>query len=155
MGADVLDVQPVAADHRFQRVVGGIALRDVEFWCRPVTECAAEAAAQQVHQRKNVVGEPCRVGVVLLDPQIRFVIQQAVEARRSSRARRRSRPWCGNSAYWSERCGRQNVRPGLLPYFGLMWPVLSALLPVRKFWPSDDDVVPSPNARRRDVGTAR
>jgi hypothetical protein len=25
-----------------------------------------------------------------------------------------------------------------------MWPVLSALLPVRKFWPSDDDVVPSP-----------
>jgi hypothetical protein len=27
------------------------------------------------------------------------------------------------------------------------------LLPVRKFWPSDDDVVPSPNARRRDALT--
>jgi hypothetical protein len=36
------------------------------------------------------------------------------------------------------------VRPGLLPYFGLMCPVLSALLPVLKFWPSDEGVVPSP-----------
>ena len=33
--------------------------------------------------------------------------------------------------------------------------VLSALLPVRKFWPSDDDVVPSPNVRRTDDGIAR
>jgi hypothetical protein len=29
-----------------------------------------------------------------------------------------------------------------------MWPVLSALLPVRKFWPSDDDVVPSPQSAK-------
>ena len=32
-----------------------------------------------------------------------------------------------------------------------MWPVLSALLPVRKFWPSDDDVVPSPKVSKRGV----
>ncbi len=32
-----------------------------------------------MHQREDVVREPCRVGVVLLDPQVGFVIQQAVE----------------------------------------------------------------------------
>ncbi len=38
-----------------------------------------EAEAQQVHQREDVIGEACRVGVVLLDPQVGFVVQQAVE----------------------------------------------------------------------------
>jgi len=32
-----------------------------------------------VHQRKNVIGEARRVGVVLLDPQVGLVVQQAVE----------------------------------------------------------------------------
>ena len=36
------------------------------------------------------------------------------------------------------------LRPGSAPYFGLTWPVLSALLPALKRWPSDDEVVPSP-----------
>jgi hypothetical protein len=35
-----------------------------------------------------------------------------------------------------------------------MWPVLSALLPVRKFWPSDDDVVPSPQCSAQREATA-
>ncbi len=141
MGADVLDVER-AADHRFQRLVGGIALRDVELGVAQVTNARGEAEAQQVHQREDVVREPCRVGVVLLDPQVGFVIQQAVEH-------------VGRVAHADvhdlgvERrvlVGDMGVErpPGLLPYFGLMWPVLSALLPVRKFWPSDDDVVPSP-----------
>ena len=78
MGADVLDVER-AADHRFQRLVGGIALRDVELGVAQVTNARGEAEAQQVHQREDVVREPCRVGVVLLDPQVGFVIQQAVE----------------------------------------------------------------------------
>ena len=79
MGADSLDVQPVVADHRFERVVGGFALRDVEFGVAQVTDARREAEAKQVHQRKNVIGEACRVGVVLLDAQIGFVVQQTVE----------------------------------------------------------------------------
>ena len=57
MGADSLDVQPVVADHRFERVVGGFALRDVEFGVAQVTDARREAEAKQVHQRKNVIGE--------------------------------------------------------------------------------------------------
>ena len=78
MGADVLDVER-AADHRFQRLVGGIALRDVELGVAQVTNARGEAEAQQVHQREDVVREPCRVGVVLLDTQVGLVVQQAVE----------------------------------------------------------------------------
>ena len=32
-----------------------------------------------MHQTKDVIGEACRIGVVLLDAQIGFVVQQAVE----------------------------------------------------------------------------
>ncbi|KXB17672.1 hypothetical protein ADT33_00680 [Xylella fastidiosa] len=42
------------------------------------------------------------------------------------------------------RVSEENIRPGLLLYFRLLWPMLSALLPVRKFWPSDDDGLSSP-----------
>ncbi|GHL78416.1 hypothetical protein ECZU34_61640 [Escherichia coli] len=33
----------------------------------------------RVHQGKDVIGEAGRVGVVLLDPQVGLVVQQAVE----------------------------------------------------------------------------
>ena len=78
MGADVLDVER-AADHRFQRLIGGIALRDIELGVAQVTDARREAKTQQVHQRENVIGEARRVGVVLLDPQVGFVVQQPVE----------------------------------------------------------------------------
>ena len=32
-----------------------------------------------MHQRENVIGEARRVGVMLLDPQVGLVVQQAVE----------------------------------------------------------------------------
>ena len=78
MGADVLDVER-AADHGFQRVIGGVALRDVELGVAQVADARREAEAQEVHQREDVIREPCRVGVVLLDAQVGFVVQQAVE----------------------------------------------------------------------------
>ncbi len=78
MGADVLDIER-AADHRFQPVIGGVALRDVELGVAQVADARREAEAQQVHQTKDVIGEACRIGVVLLDAQIGFVVQQAVE----------------------------------------------------------------------------
>ncbi len=100
MGADVLDVER-AADHRFQRLVGGIALRDVELGVAQVTNARGEAEAQQVHQREDVVREPCRVGVSAPRSAGRIRDTAGRRARRSSRARRRSRPWW-NGAYWSE-----------------------------------------------------
>ena len=77
MGADVLDVER-AADHRLERVIGGIALRDVELGVAQVADARREAEAQEVHQGEDVIGEARRVGVVLLDPQVGFVVQQAV-----------------------------------------------------------------------------
>ena len=78
MGADVLDVER-AADHRFQCLVGGIALWNVELGVAQVADARREAEAQEVHQREDVIREPCRVGVVLLDAQVGFVVQQAVK----------------------------------------------------------------------------
>ncbi len=78
MGADVLDVER-AADHGFQRVIGGVALRDVELGVAQVADARREAEAQEVHQGEDVIGEARRVGVMLLDPQVGLVVQQAVE----------------------------------------------------------------------------
>ena len=78
MGADVLDVER-AADHRLERVIGGIALRDVELGVAQVADARREAEAQEVHQGEDVIGEARRVGVMLLDPQVGLVVQQAVE----------------------------------------------------------------------------
>ena len=78
VGADVFDVER-AADPRFQCLVGGIALWNVELGVAQVTDARREAEAQQVHQREDVIGEARRVGVVLLDAQVGFVVQQAVE----------------------------------------------------------------------------
>jgi DNA gyrase/topoisomerase IV subunit A len=55
-------------------LVGGIALRDVELGVAQVTDARREAEAQQVHQCEHVIGEARRVGVVLLDAQIGFVV---------------------------------------------------------------------------------
>ncbi len=61
MGADVLDVER-AADHGFQRVIGGVALRDVELGVAQVADARREAEAQEVHQGEDVIGEARRVG---------------------------------------------------------------------------------------------
>lgn len=78
MGADVLDVER-AAEHRFQRVIGRVTSRDVELGVAKVADARREAKAQQVHQGEDVIGESRRVGVVFLDAQVGFVVQQAVE----------------------------------------------------------------------------
>ena len=78
MGADVLDVES-AADHRFQRVIGGFAFRGVELGVAQVSDARCEAEAQQVHQGKDVIGEARRVRVMFLDAQVGLVVQQAVK----------------------------------------------------------------------------
>ncbi len=78
VGADALDIER-AADHRFQSVIGVVALRDIELDVAQIADARREAEAQAVHQGENVIGETCRVGVVLLDAQVGFVVQQAIE----------------------------------------------------------------------------
>ena len=78
MGPNSLDVER-AADHGLERVVGGFALRDVELGAAQIADARREAKAQQVHQGKDVIGEACRVNVMLLETQIRLVVQQAVQ----------------------------------------------------------------------------
>lgn len=78
MGADVLDVER-AADHRFQRAICGITLWDIVLGVTHVPDARREPEAQQMHQRKDVIGEACRVGVAFLDAQVGLVVQQAVE----------------------------------------------------------------------------
>ncbi len=142
MGADVLDVER-AADHGFQRVIGGVALRDVELGVAQVADARREAEAREVHQGEDVIGEARRVGVMLLDPQVGLVVQQAVEH-------------VGRIAHadvhdlgvkWRVLVRNVGVErpPRAAPVFRVdVAGALSALLPVRKFWPSDDEVVPSP-----------
>ena len=74
MGANRLDVQPVAANHRLERVVGSIALGNEQLGVAQVADARCEAKAQQMHQAEDVIGEARRVSVVLLDPQIGFVV---------------------------------------------------------------------------------
>ena len=57
MGADMLDVER-AAERGFQRVIDGVT---------QVADARREAETQEVHQGEDVIREPCRVGVVLLD----------------------------------------------------------------------------------------
>ncbi len=66
---DMLDVE-CAADHRFQRVIGGFTFRDVELGVAQVWNARRESKAPLVHQRKNVISEACRVRVVFLNAQV-------------------------------------------------------------------------------------
>ena len=79
MGTNSLDVQPVVANHRLERIVGSIALRNEQLGVAKVADARREAETQQVHQGEDMIGEARRVGVVLLDPQVGLVIQQAIE----------------------------------------------------------------------------
>ncbi len=104
MGTNSLDVQLVAANRRSECVVTGFTLRDEQLGVARGADARREAEAQQMHEGKDMIGEARRVGVVLLDAQVGLVVQQAVEhVGRSSRARRRSRPWCG-TARTGRRC---------------------------------------------------
>ena len=79
MGANSLDVQPVAADHRLEHVVTGFALGNKQLGVAQVADTRREAKAQHVHQTEDVIGEACRVGVVFFDAQVGLVIQKPIE----------------------------------------------------------------------------
>ena len=152
MGADVLDVER-AADHGFQRVIGGVALRDVELGVAQVADARGEAEAQEVHRGEDVIGEPRRVECNAPRSASRTRGTASRRARRSN-AHADVHDLGVNCAYWSK-CGCRTSALGCSRISGLCGRCSRRLLPVRKFWPSDDEWCRRPIARRRDGGTVR
>ena len=79
MSANSLDVQPVAANHRLECIVGSMALGNEQLGVAQVADARREPESQKVHQAEHMIGEARRVGVVFLDTQVRLVVQQAIE----------------------------------------------------------------------------
>lgn len=66
-------------DQRAQRGLLARLLRDVQPFVGQITDARREAEAKQMAQGEDVIGKTGRIRIVLLDPQIGFVIQQAIE----------------------------------------------------------------------------
>ena len=79
VGTDLLDLQPLTAEHWFEPVINSVSWRHKQLGFAQVSDAWRKAEANEWHQAKDVVGKTRRVGVVLLDPQVRFMVQQTVE----------------------------------------------------------------------------
>jgi hypothetical protein len=53
--------------------------RNVECLVGEIGDPRGECESQEMAQRKDVIGEPGGISVVLFDPQIGFVVEEAVE----------------------------------------------------------------------------
>ncbi|GHZ91984.1 hypothetical protein VCSRO82_3484 [Vibrio cholerae] len=65
MSANSLDVQPVAANHRLECIVGSMALGNEQLGVALVADARREPESQKVHQAEHMIGEARRVGVVI------------------------------------------------------------------------------------------
>ena len=150
-GSKAKDVIPVradrsevdgASDHGRKCPILDLAVGQIQLGVAEVPDAWSEVEAGQMHESEDMVREAGGVGVMLLDPQVGFMMQQPIEN-------------VGGVSHADVHDlgteGRVLVRdmgveelPRFGAYLGLMWPVLSALPPARKRCPSEDDVVPSP-----------
>ena len=78
VGRDLLGVER-RADEALQRRVAVRFLDGGEPLVGQVANARRESVAQEMAQREDVVGEPGGVGVMLLDAEVGFVVEQAVE----------------------------------------------------------------------------
>ena len=62
-----------------ERPVLGFAVRQVKFGVAQIADARGEAEAEQMHEGEDMVREAGGVGVMLLDPQIGFMVQQPIE----------------------------------------------------------------------------
>lgn len=67
------------ADQRCERGPLDRLAGNIKPFVGQIADARRKAEAQQLAKCKNVIREAGRIGVVLLDPKVRFVIQQAVE----------------------------------------------------------------------------
>ena len=68
-----------ASDHGLERLVFDFAFGNIELRVSKVSDAWSEAEPQQVHESEDMIGEAGGVGVVLFDPQIGLVMQQAID----------------------------------------------------------------------------
>ena len=56
MSANSLDVQPVAANHRLECIVGSMALGNEQLGVAQVADARREPESQKVHQAEHMIG---------------------------------------------------------------------------------------------------
>ncbi len=78
VGADGFQVNG-SADQRGECLVFDLSVRKVELGVAQIANAWSEAKAEQVHEGEDVIGEARGIGVVLLDPQFGFMVQQTIE----------------------------------------------------------------------------
>jgi hypothetical protein len=78
MGAEVFKVDR-AADERRQRGIIGLFSRDEQTLVGQIADARREFKPEQMHQGKHMIREARRIGVVLLDAQVGFVVQETIE----------------------------------------------------------------------------
>ena len=73
MSADGFEVEG-PSDHGRKRRVFDLAARKVQPSVAQVADARREAETEQMHEGEDAIGEACRIGVVLLDPQVGFMM---------------------------------------------------------------------------------
>ena len=68
-----------ATDHGRERPVLGFAVQQIQLRVAQVADARSEAEAEQMHEGEDVVREAGGVGVMLLDPQVGFMMKQPIE----------------------------------------------------------------------------
>ena len=56
-----------------------LLLRQIQLGVAQIADARSEAEAEQMHEGEDVVREAGRVGVMLLDPQVGFMVKQPIE----------------------------------------------------------------------------
>ena len=69
----------LAADQRSERWMVALLAWHIKPLVGKIPNAWREAKAQQMAERKNMIGKTSRVGVMFLDPQIGLVVEQAIE----------------------------------------------------------------------------
>jgi hypothetical protein len=76
--SDQLQIE-LAANQRSERRMVALLAWHIEPFVGEIADAGSKTKAQQVTERKDVIGETRRIGVMLLNPQIGLMVEQAIE----------------------------------------------------------------------------
>lgn len=77
--SDMLRVDRSSGESRKGRVLLLRSRRNEYHLVRQIADTRRESESQEVHEREEMIREASSIGIVLLDPQVRFVIEQAIQ----------------------------------------------------------------------------
>jgi len=106
-----------------------------------------------MHQRKYMVGKTGRISVMFFYAHIGFVIKQSIQYIGSVTHANVNNLCMERNILVKDVCVELNAR--FASVFGLLIPPVLAWLPVLNRWPSEEDVVPSPQLAAKGGDTAR